>query len=790
MASLGTPQSQSSRLLGRERELAAIVEALRSGDSCVTVAGPGGAGKSTLARAAIQLLREVFPGGIAWVSLGGADDGDSALHRLHVALEATGKDGIAPALAARGRTLTVLDAFDAPQESFEHQLSAWREQAPDAAWLITSRRTLGLPDERVISVGALTSDEALALFLARIHAVDPDFTLDPATAAVARAALDRLDRLPLAIELAASRAARVGVEALASLVATAPLSLAQRVAGEDRHKRLDATIAWSVERLPDTRFLFAISVFRASFELAQAADIAACSISDAANELATLADHHLLFRTDSAFGGQGSARPSANAFRLFDTVRAFAEAHAPPEAFVAHGRHMVARAVALSNEMLVGDARPARAQLEAAADDLFAALHRAIGTADVEAASHLAVGLARLSEPRDPATTERAVALALELISSAPDLATRDAEARVLTARARVRYLHGDYFAGAADAERAMALATDRAIHREALLVASVIDRDTNECARALERAEAAHALSATPQESAAGRLQIASALYVLDRFDEAHSHYLGALALAREVGARRIEALAVANLGLVSFQRGDLATAELRLSDALAAFDAIDDPLLGCKIRVMAARTALARHHYEDAAAHAATVMSTARDLGDKESQVNAALVLAQLDVRGGDSARARVRLEDALALARVTGNLRGAVVLERALNDLDQREPATTTLASTNVLRVGRGAYWFEAPDHARTDLTTRAPLRRLLAYLVDRRLASPGTASTTIELASHGWPGERIQPEAAGDRVYTAIGTLRRLGLGGVLIRRDGGYALDPTLPAVVL
>jgi len=104
--------------------------------------------------------------------------------------------------------------------------------------------------------------------------------------------------------------------------------------------------------------------------------------------------------------------------------------------------------------------------------------------------------------------------------------------------------------------------------------------------------------------------------------------------------------------------------------------------------------------------------------------------------------------------------------------------------------ILRVGRGAYWLEAPDQTRTDLATRAPLRRLLAFLVERRLASPGTASTTLELAAQGWPGERIQPEAAGDRVYTAIGTLRRLGLGGVLVRRDGGYTLDPSLPAVVL
>ncbi len=772
-------------LVGRTRELASIVESLRAGESLVTIAGPGGAGKSTVARAAMAQVQASFPGGIAWVPLGGADDVDSALHRLHVAIEATGRDGIAPALAARGRTLTVLDAFDAPQESIEHQLAMWRELVPDAAWLVTSRRTLGLPGERVVTVGAMTADEALDLFVSRVRALDPDFELG-AEAGRVRDLLIRLDRLPLAIELAAGRAARVGVQALASLVEAAPLSLEQRVAGEDRHKRLEATIAWSVERLQDTSFLFAVSVFRACFDLEAAAAVAACSPAEAALALATLADHHLLFRVD---GG----------FRLFDTVRAFAERQAPPAAADRFRRHLVERATTLATEMLNGDARAARMRLEASADDLFAALHAAIAGGDVEGSSRLAVGLARLSEPRDPATTERAVALALGMIAArrGDSAAERDAEARVLIARARVRYLHGDYLAGAADADRAGELAASRETRRDALIGASVIDRELGEGERALSRAEAASALSLSVCERAAGQLHIGSALYVLERYDDAYPHYLDALALAREVGARRVEALAVANLGHLAFEQGDYATAELRLADGMAAFDAIDDPLLACKVRSVAASTAFALHRYEDATAHAEHVAVQARDLGDKESLVTSALLLARLDARRGDRARARVRIEDALALARVSGNRRGAAELEQWLGEQPthaSRETTTTVVVASEsdiaVLRVGRGAYWFEAPEQPRVDLSTRAPLRRLMAFLVDRRLAQPGLASTTSDLAEQGWPGERIQPEAAGDRVYTAIGTLRRLGLGRVLVRRDGGYALDPALPTVII
>ncbi|MDB4932591.1 MAG: Signal transduction response regulator, partial [Myxococcaceae bacterium] len=45
---------------------------------------------------------------------------------------------------------------------------------------------------------------------------------------------------------------------------------------------------------------------------------------------------------------------------------------------------------------------------------------------------------------------------------------------------------------------------------------------------------------------------------------------------------------------------------------------------------------------------------------------------------------------------------------------------------------------------------------------------------------------WPGERVLPEAGAERVYTAVRTLRTMGLRGLLVRRDGGYALDPAVP----
>ena len=68
--------------------------------------------------------------------------------------------------------------------------------------------------------------------------------------------------------------------------------------------------------------------------------------------------------------------------------------------------------------------------------------------------------------------------------------------------------------------------------------------------------------------------------------------------------------------------------------------------------------------------------------------------------------------------------------------------------------VLRVGRGAYWFEAPDQARTDLSTRAPLRRLMAFLVERRLAEHRAGKGAKYLRGRG-PLELAYSRPIGDR-----------------------------------
>src|SRR6185436_8902392 len=99
---------------------------------------------------------------------------------------------------------------------------------------------------------------------------------------------------------------------------------------------------------------------------------------------------------------------------------------------------------------------------------------------------------------------------------------------------------------------------------------------------------------------------------------------------------------------------------------------------------------------------------------------------------------------------------------------------------------LRLAPGARWVCAPGGSCHDLRERQAVRRLLQKLVDHQREAPGRGLSLPELREAGWPGERMLPDAASNRVYVAMTQLRKLGLKGWLKRNEEGYFLDPALP----
>ena len=159
-------------------------------------------------------------------------------------------------------------------------------------------------------------------------------------------------------------------------------------------------------------------------------------------------------------------------------------------------------------------------------------------------------------------------------------------------------------------------------------------------------------------------------------------------------------------------------------------------------------------------------------------------------LETRGEPRAFVLLELFEAFALV-ARGDLPGA---RKILSHTDGKRIASDARVARRLLiaaiaraetgkapalTVGEDARWFRIGDGETVDLSKRRAPRLILQKLADARAKSPGHGVTLEEIIAAGWPGERIQPEAAAARAYTAIETLRELGLGELLVRRDDGY-----------
>lgn len=167
--------------------------------------------------------------------------------------------------------------------------------------------------------------------------------------------------------------------------------------------------------------------------------------------------------------------------------------------------------------------------------------------------------------------------------------------------------------------------------------------------------------------------------------------------------------------------------------------------------------------------------------------------LAWANLKILAGP-AHKRPSMEDALVQAREMWRLLGFEPdvdgfrrwVAAALAAEPQRLEAAPPSGQPARVVVRRAGEWLEMPSGMRYALGRRGPLRRVLLALAEERVARPGSALGVDDLLAAGWPGERPLPEAGNNRVWVTVSTLRKLGLGEILQRWDGGYRLDPAVP----
>ena len=363
--------------IGRERELDEVLILLRS-SRMLTLTGPGGTGKTRLAAQVAAEAAEDFPDGVWWVSLAALPD--PALVIDSVAQAVGARDGLAEHIAEMELVL-LLDNFEQVIPAAT-DIAALLAQCSGLRCLVTSREPLRLAAEQEYPVPPFASGEAVNFFTARARVVRPDFEPSEVVAALCQ----RLDNLPLALDLAAARVTVLSLEQIfARLDRSLPLLTGGTRDAPERQRTLAATIAWSWDMLNDEeKRLFArLSVFAGGCTLEGAEQVC-----DA--DLETLA----------SLVGKSLLKQSQERFWMLETIREYATEQLEDRGEAADMRLRHAEYVAdmaqLANRELRGtDAAQWLLALERDLDNVRAALAFSLEVGEVELGLALAADLFR-----------------------------------------------------------------------------------------------------------------------------------------------------------------------------------------------------------------------------------------------------------------------------------------------------------------------------------------------------------------------------------------------------------
>jgi len=605
--------------LGRSRELEQVRELLTDRDvRLVTLTGPGGIGKTRLALQVAAETLDAYPNGTWWLPLAPLHDADAVLPAI---LTCMGSRGSTPEAVAGVRALLVIDNAEHLMPGVADVVGA--VVAVDGpTLLVTSRERLRLSSELVWPVPPLDETDGRALFVARARAHDPRIAPDDDVNALC----DRLEQLPLAIELAAARISLFTPRQLLERVGRRLDELTGARDADPRQRTLRATIEWSHDLLSDEeQVLFRrMSAFVGGCDLEAIEQVCASDLA----VLESLLDKSLVRRRMTDEGPR---------FVMLETIREYAAERLAAsgelqEVVSRHTEHYAAlsQRYATTDTILTG-------MLEAESGNLRAATVRARELGDGHLILRLAAGAltAVFQGAGSLAAAREFVALGLEAESEEGQL-----RARGLTLLSFISYREGDF-------ETAMDAA------HQAVELAREIGND-------LELANAIVGIGAV----AAAR---GDHLEGVRRMEEARTVY-------RRIGNRSGEGVALANLGDFAASAGEHERAAELFREALDVFAEVHDAFGEAHARINLAAACVHLVRLDEAAEHARWCLRRYQRLGDDLGvgtgfQVMAGVALARAD----HDAAARL-----LGAADAARDAIGAVLepTERAEHDRIHRE------------------------------------------------------------------------------------------------------------------
>ncbi len=713
---------ETNAFVGRVHEIDQIAEQFEFA-RLVTLAGPGGIGKTRLARETARRVADRFPDGVWLVELAGLYGPDvvaSAVAQVLGVRESAGRqllDSIAEAISDRSM-LIVLDNCEHVVEACADLATSLLRASAGTRVLATSREVFGVDGEVVWAVpglqwpegeptaGEAASNEAVRLFVDRARQSRRSFELTDGNAATIAALCRSLDGLPLAIELAAARVSTLSLADLAARMDDRFRLLDGGGRGAlPRHRTLRAALDWSYEllTLDEQTLLSRLSVFAGGFTLEAAETVGAGPPVDA------LAVFDVLRRlVDKSLVVADEVGPAVR-FRLLETVRVYAREKLfvcgeEAERLRRHCQWCVDFA-ALAHSETEGPRREEwNRKLEADHDNLRAALLRAIESRDAELALCLSGSLNRfwatagfLSEGR------HWIESALGVAGDGPPAP----RAQALFGLARLALIQAD--------------------HHVAVTAA-------DECLRIRRELEdrAGEAAAIGIKALAVGRL---------GDYDEAYALQEHSLAICRELGLSSEANEAVFYMGLLAMYRGDFERAQAHFEDSLVAYR---DSNNRHKVVVLlhnvgevswfTGQTEAAREALEECL-HLAAGLGLRRLVAD--TQRSLARAVGDL----GDVDRANELFGESLRLQREIGNREGVIeVIEGSACVAARRGQMRKAVALAAAARTARADLAIPPDVGFQTELDARVTAAaRMLSPDEAEAARATGCAMTLDEAAS---------------------------------------------------
>jgi non-specific serine/threonine protein kinase len=644
--------------VGRADELARVTTLL-SDSRLVTVAGPAGVGKSRLALRAAADVADSFPDGVCLIELSRVSDPgllpDMVARQLGV-LEKDPRPQLAAVLdlLSGRRLLLILDTCDHLVRACADFTTTVLRQAAGVTVLATSRQPLDMPDEQLVRLGPLpvTSPDgivgrgdAVELFAQRAASAVPGFAVTRENLQDVTRLCERLDGIPLAIELAAVRLRALPlIELVQRLESQFCVLTGGRRGSLPRHQTLQTAIEWSHQLCTaQERVLWQrLSVFATSFDLDGARDLGACDEIDPGQVAAVL----------GSLVDKSVVLPYGSRYRLLEALREFGAGRlaAADQHAECRGR-LIERYLQLArefDEQLTGDGQWARlCRLRADHANIQAALDHGFA-----------------------------------------DHATAPLAAKLAAALAGYWYMSGALRVGVYWQDKVLSQFAEPSTERASALVNRALLGAAQGLPEAVAQAREGITMAARlgdPPTRARGYVALHLALALGGQYEDALEAAEAARRLLTQLDARTALVCLDVQLGLMYQLAGDFAAAVRHCERALAGL-APGEQWLHSYLHVTAAIALYRLGQSAECAAAARAALLAKRAIGDKDGGSYALEVLAWLAADAGRNERAAILLGAAQAQSEQPGNRLGG---NATMEEFHQRAVRTVTAS------LGKTAY-----------------------------------------------------------------------------------------------